>query len=263
MNTFVPKDYWENRLKKKFGLHGVGYLGLGKHYNNWLYKIKKAVFFRKLKSHRLDFANCNVLDVGCGTGFYIERWKDLGVRKIVAIDITNVAIENLRPKYPDVGFYQMDIGANVQSIPSFRFDAVSAFDVLYHIVDDKKYEKAMGNIYSLLKAGGLFIWSDNFLHDKTERSTHQVSRSLDSIEKLLIATGFQIIERRPMFYLMNAPIDTSNRLKKIFWRIVGLSVSRSEFAGLVIGALLYPLELMLTSLAKESPTTEIMICKKP
>lgn len=263
MNTFDPKDYWENRLKKKFGLHGVGYIGLSKHYNNWLYKIRKAVFFRKMKSHRLDFADCNVLDVGCGTGFYIDRWKDLGVKKIVAVDITNIAIEKLRPKYPDVDFHQIDIVANVQNILSSGFDAVSAFDVLYHIVDDKKYEKAISNIYSLLKAGGLFIWSDNFLHHKTERSVHQVSRSLDNIKKVLVDTGFQIIERRPMFYLMNEPIDSGNRLLKLFWRIVTLSVSRSEFVGLVIGALLYPLELMLTALAKESPTTEIMICKKP
>jgi hypothetical protein len=37
---FSAKDYWENRLNENFGLNGVGYIGLGKNYNHWLYKIK-------------------------------------------------------------------------------------------------------------------------------------------------------------------------------------------------------------------------------
>ena len=249
-------------MEKNYGLHGVGYIGLSKQYNNWLYKIKKTVFLRKIQSHNLDYPNCDILDVGSGTGFYIDRWKEIGVRNIVGTDITSVAVENLRSKHPDVDFHQIDVGTNVQAIENLRFDVVSAFDVLYHIVDDIKYEKAISNISFLLKPNGLFIWSDNFLHNKTVRATHQVSRSLLSIEKLLDASGFEILERSPMFYIMNGPIDTNNHLNKIFWKIISLSVSRSEFIGYVIGALLYPFELMLTLFTKESPSTEIMICKK-
>lgn len=262
MNAFVPREYWENRLGKTFNLQGVGHSSLSKHYNNWLYKIKRAVFIRKIKSLGLDISNLNVLDVGCGVGFFIERWKELGVRNIVGADITKVAITNLRKKYPDVEFHQMDIGDNIQSIPKSNYDVISAFDVLYHIVDDKKYENAINNIYSLVKPGGNFIWSDNFLHERSVRGIHQVDRSLDSIEELLHSAGFEIIERRPMFYLMNNPIDSRSIFRKLFWKTTSIIVSRSEFAGLVIGAFLYPLELIFTSLAKESPTTEIMICRK-
>lgn len=92
-----------------------------------------------------------MLDVGCGTGFFIERWRKLGAKNIVGVDITSVAIKNLREKYSDVEFYQMDIGDSIQSVLKGNFCAVSAFDVLYHIVDDKKYVKAINNIYSLLK----------------------------------------------------------------------------------------------------------------
>ena len=216
-----------------------------------------------MKSIAHDFSKAMVLDVGCGTGFYFERWKELGTEKIVGIDIANIAIEKLTEQYPEGEFYQMDIGANIEGIASLKFDFVSAFDVLFHIVDDTQYEKAICNIYSLLNPGGFFVWSDNFLHKETLRAEHQVCRRLNSISAILISTGFQIVERCPMFYLMNAPVDSRNRFLEILWRIIRLGVSRSEFAGLAIGGFLYPFELVLTSLANEGPSTEIMICRRP
>jgi len=30
---FDGKGYWEERLKQNWGLHGVGHVGYGKHYN--------------------------------------------------------------------------------------------------------------------------------------------------------------------------------------------------------------------------------------
>ncbi|HXX97981.1 MAG TPA: class I SAM-dependent methyltransferase [Candidatus Bathyarchaeia archaeon] len=88
------EDYWENRLKENFGLHGAGYIGLGRSYNNWLYKVRRKVFVSRIKSMYLDFSDKEVLDVGCGTGFYLGLWKNkIGVRHITGIDITNIAIK--------------------------------------------------------------------------------------------------------------------------------------------------------------------------
>ena len=57
-----------------------------------------------------------------------------------------------------------DIGGPPDQIArGASFDAVSAFDVLFHIVDDAAYGRAFQNIASLLKPGGWFLWSDNFL----------------------------------------------------------------------------------------------------
>jgi SAM-dependent methyltransferase len=156
----------------------------------------------------------------------------------------------------------MDISQNIEPISDMRFDFVSAFDVLFHIVHDKEFENSIRNIYSLLKPRGLFLWSDNFLHGRTLRSEHQVSRSLACIEAILQDTGFQIVQRRPMFYIMNAPVDKPNTVIKFLWWIISSSVSRSEFIGAYIGGLLYPIELLLITISRESPTTEFMICKR-
>jgi SAM-dependent methyltransferase len=262
MCLFNPQQYWENRLGKSYGLHGVGYLGLGKNYNTWLYRVRRAVFLRSMRSLDRDYRNADVLDIGSGTGFYVDRWAELGVSKITGIDLTSVAVESLRRRYPSLRFCQLDISQNLGALGCEEFDYVSAFDVLFHIVDDAGYERAITNVTSALKPGGLFLWSDNFLHGNTQRGVHQVSRSLSDIEAILASRGLRVVQRRPMFYLMNAPCDTESRLHKKLWEWVARIVEKGELAGSALGVLLYPLELGLTAFAKEGPGTEMMICEK-
>ncbi len=263
--TSIISDYWENRLEENFGLHGTGYIGLGKKYNNFLYRVRKYVFLHKMKSMNNNFSNLDVLDIGCGTGFYIELWNKLNTRTISGIDITNVAVNNLKNKYPDKTFYRVDISNkhDIENLDIKKYDIISAFDMLFHIVDDKKYDMAIKNIYSLLKPNGIFIFSDNFIHGPTERSTYQVSRSITHIEKTLTENGFKILQRCPMFVLMNTPIDTTRTISKKMWKVLSLALQKyGDGAGLVIGGILYPLEIILVSLLKETASTEIMICKR-
>jgi SAM-dependent methyltransferase len=255
-------EYWEDRLAKQFELEGVGFLGLGRQYNAWLYRVRSCVFRQAVKTYQTDLHHASVLDVGAGTGFYVDKWKALGVRSLVGIDLTQTSVERLRYKFPEYEFWQADIGGSVNPLPDRSFDVISAFDVLFHILDDDNYERALDNIHKLLKPGGLFVFSENFLHRDKKESAHQVSRRLDTILRCLTDTGFAIVARSPMLYLMNAPIDSDSRLLHVFWRAVRAIVSRSEVAGLVLGGLLFPTELILVQCARESPTTEIMVCRK-
>ncbi len=93
-------------------------------------------------------------------------------------------------------------------------------------------------------------------------TTYHVNRSLSQIEEILLETGFQIVKRIPQSVIMNSPADSENRLHELFWLAKVSLIQKSEFLGFLLGALQYPLELVLISLLKESPTTEIMICKK-
>lgn len=262
MNESDPKSYWEKRLASHTGLTGVGYISLGQHYNNWLYKVRQKVFLKLMKSRHINFSATDVVDIGSGTGFYIEQWKKLGVKSITGTDITTVAVNRLQEKYPGHQFYQMDIGDSLSSTPQAQYDIVSAFDVLFHIVDDSRFEKAIENIHTLLRPEGLFIFSDNFLHRETSRSAWQASRSLYEIESVLAKTGFTIVQRTPMFVLMNSPIDSQSRWLHLYWRSLVALAQKSDRLGFILCAFLYPLELFLIATLKESPTTEIMICKK-
>ncbi|WP_458720931.1 class I SAM-dependent DNA methyltransferase [Candidatus Nitrosocosmicus sp. R] len=247
-------------MSNNYGLHGTGFIGLGKNYNKWMYRVRRHVFLKKIKDLNIESSQVDILDIGSGTGFYISLWKELMLPNVTGCDLTKTAVTNLKAKFPDFRFLEFDIGDDTIPI-SEKFDIISAFDVLFHIVDDTKYLKALENIKNLLKPGGIFIFSENFVHDESKYAKFQTTRSLKEIQGSLENLGFIVLERSPMFFLMNAPVDSKNRLLNKMWRMITKNVSRGEKFGLIIGTILFPLEIFIISITKESPTTEIMICK--
>jgi SAM-dependent methyltransferase len=271
MAQFDTRDYWEQRLERNYGLQGVGFLRLGKGYNAWLYRLRRSVFLRRMRATGIDFTGAEVLDVGSGTGFYVERWRELGAGKVVGLDLTRVATEQLRRRFPADEFHNLDVGrpdlgGRSGPLAGRQFDHASCFDVLFHIVDDAQFETAIENIATLVRRGGLFVLSDNFVHaevmDRSMRAPHRVSRSLDHFQDVLKRNGFEVLERRPMFFLMNEPVDSGSRLARLRWYAIAGPIAMRNALGILIGAALYPLEWLLVSTRKESPATEMMICRK-
>jgi 2-polyprenyl-3-methyl-5-hydroxy-6-metoxy-1,4-benzoquinol methylase len=260
------RQYWEKRFEGGPSLATVGWLGLGPRYNEWLYRVRAAIFRRRvrraLRERAIALQTARVLDVGSGSGFYIDLWRRLGVRDIQGCDLTTAAVEKLREIYPQYAFTQADIGEAALPDVATGYDAISCMDVLFHIVDDARYAQALRNCARLLRTGGMLIFSDNFLHAETQRGAHQVSRSLAEIEAALKDAGLSVYERRPMFVLMNAPVDADGRAIRRFWSLLTRVVRRSEATAFIAGMLLYPIELLLCSVLAESPSTELMICLK-
>lgn len=266
MSQLDVRQYWEKRFERGPSLATVGWLGLGLAYNRWMYRVRAAVFTRRVRDafrkRAIALKTARILDVGSGSGFYIGLWRRLGVSDVQGCDLTAAAVAKLQQVHSDCRFVQADIGDATLSHTTSSFDAISAMDVFFHIVDDARYAQAIQNCAALLRPGGLLMFSDNFVHGASQRSAHQASRSLDEIEAIVRASGLSIDERRPMFVLMNAPIDTNNRAILQFWSLLTRIVRRSEIFGFLAGALLYPIELVSASALKEGPSTELMICSK-
>ena len=170
-----------------------------------------------------------------------------------------------RIKYPQYEFLRADIGDNLDKSYNLfmtKYDLISSVDVLFHIVEDEQYRRAFKNIYDLLRPGGFFIFSENFLHVDSIRSPYQTSRSLHEIEEILRETGFKILKRIPFFVLMNNPVDTNSQLLRNHWKLTTRCIRKGANLGYIIGAFLYPIESILIRLIKEGPSTELMICKK-
>ena len=255
------KSYWESRLAANFNDRGVGDIGLPETYNRFLYRVRHHVFRRALKLAKLDVAGSKVIDFGSGTGFYIRNWLQAGCKQLSGSDLTEVAVGNLSSKYPGVGFQQINIGAETIPVEPESFDAVSCFDVLFHVVDDVCYDKAIRNISASLKPGGVFLYSDNLMLQAFD-VTHQVGRTETTIIDKLKEHGLEIEARIPMFVLMNDPIRTKSRILRKAFSMTYRLACRSSMMGRFVGVLAYLPELALTKMLKKGPSTEVLVCRK-
>jgi SAM-dependent methyltransferase len=228
-----------------------------------MYRVRAHVVEREIRRARIDLSSREVLDIGSGTGFYIKLWENLGATKITGSDFAPFAVHSLGEKHPAHRFFELDISSERLPATLGRFDLISAFDIFYHIVDDAAYARAFRNIRSLLRPGGYFVFSENFLPREREVGVHQVSRSNAEIGALLAENGFEVVSRAPVFVLMNRPLKSSNRILGFTWRTIERVTRMRDHPRLGgwLGAALYPIELLCLRLASTGPTTEMMVCR--
>lgn len=262
--AFNPDSYWDNRLSKIQGLEGVGFKKLGPSFNKWAYRVRRHVFLKQVKVLNLNMENAQVLDIGSGTGFYIKAWSDLNCKKITGVDITPTAVNNLKNTFSGSKFYQSDIGDvnfNQEKIYE-NYDAISSMDVLFHIIDDQRFEQAVKNISSILKPGGYFIYSDAYLQKETVRGESQVLRTKDYLIKTFKENNLELVTMKPFMFFTDKPTDTKNPLLKLFWFCLENGLYILPFMGHILGPLIYPAEILAVDHLEKSPTSKFTIFRK-
>jgi SAM-dependent methyltransferase len=260
------KNYWEERLSTTFNLGSVGFQNVGEHYNYWLYKMRLKIIKKIIKEYFPKSMHSKILDVGSGTGFYLEIYLKNGYKNITGIDFTNVSVNKLLGLFPQLIIIQKDICDNIKTEELQNFDIITCFDVLFHIVDSGKYSNAFKNFYSYLNKDGYLIFSENFCPIHKDR-VHIVDRTKIEIETALVSAGFEIISKYSLFFLLNPPRNSEN---KILWKISNTRVSLLSFLNskgysrmcYFIGFFLYVIDSMLHKSFLKSTGTEIVIAKK-
>jgi SAM-dependent methyltransferase len=272
-DKYVPEKYWEERLCRDFSLTGVGHLGFSLEYNKWLYKSRLSTIKRVLKDKNINYQEKSLLDIGVGTGFYIPFWEKLGIKNITGIDITTKSVEELKKKYPKYDFIKADISE--QNLPlSKKFDIITAFDVLFHIIDEEKFEQAIRNIKKFSHKNAVILIMDNFLKKYKPPRYHEYDRTLEYYKKIMISDSIKIIDVKPIFYFMNAPIDIErehskfNRfLIKSMWRINNKIGYLRKFGVLgkifiyLWAAVLYYLDRTILNFISTGPSTKLLVAK--
>jgi SAM-dependent methyltransferase len=258
---FDPNRYWEQRLTEAYTLGSVGWIGLGESFNRWMYAVRRRVFRRVVRQSIGNLSEVRVLDVGSGTGFYLNAWRELGVRDLSGADLTSTAVTRLRVAFAGAPIHQLDIGGSTDQLPDDRYDIVSIMDVLYHVVDDERYAQALHNLSRLVRPGGKLILSENCV-SQTQVGVHQVSRSRRQIEGILRDAQLAPVLLRPVFFLMNTPVDSESAILHRWWSVIARLSARSEVLGWLLGAAVFPLELVLVRLASTGTSTKIIVCQK-
>jgi SAM-dependent methyltransferase len=212
--SYQPREFWQDRLSQHFDLRGSGETGLSMAYNRACYALRAEVLTRALRDLGFDPRGREVLDVGCGTGFFTAYYLERGA-KVSGIDIAPVSIEALRARHPQARFQLVDVGEAPIPMPKEgRYALVNAMDVLYHITDDARWETAVTHLAQAVEDQGLLILSDSF-SPMEHLAEHNVMRPLSRYRALLNATGLQLAGLHATHVLLNRPLGPFRFLNRV------------------------------------------------
>jgi SAM-dependent methyltransferase len=136
--------------------------------------------------------------VGCGTGYWTAYYTARGA-DYTGVDIAPTSVARLANEYPASRFVHLDVGES--PVPG-RFELVNAFDVLYHLTDDARWEQALRHLAGALDPGGLLVITDAF-REFPAAAEHNRMRSLDRYLSVLEPLGLVREQLRPTHVLLN------------------------------------------------------------
>jgi SAM-dependent methyltransferase len=227
---YRPQDYWESLLGEDAGLTGVSdprhsELGMQGSYNVVRDNVVELLQARGVGSLR----GSRVLDIGSGSGFWLDTWASLGAEDLTGVELTDVASDRLRASHPAVAVVRADVSDPELAIDG-EFDFVSAMNVLLHIVDDAAFRQALQNLSRLLREDGVLLVADPVLTRRPTRhpttaASNSVARTVAEWRSALGEVGLEIVEIRPSTVLQGNPIDVKHRPVlvglDVLWNVYG------------------------------------------
>ncbi len=154
-NGYDAQKFWSERFKR-YGtsLRAAGNVNLTEQENMKMYEKSGRTILDLFKNYGIVLKDKRVLEIGCGTGFYTKLVSEIGVLDYTGLDITDALFSKLRHQFPSYKFIRGDItSASLQE----RFDIVLMLNVIEHIVNEKKFTKALINVDNSLIKDGLFV----------------------------------------------------------------------------------------------------------
>jgi len=225
---YAPSEYWLE-LHRRDDLSAVGQSALPPEINAWLYRSLARNLRRFLRRHGLDRPPpASVLDVGAGTGYWVEFWRKYGAR-VDGCDLVPVAAERLTARYGDLGRFWVADVAQPGSLGADRYNLVTCLNVLLHVTDDALFDQALANVAAAVAPGGHLLLAEPILvHEELERpydpNRHSRARALHRYTEPLTAAGLELAALEGATVLANNPIEAGSprsmeRLQR-WWRFV-------------------------------------------
>jgi len=258
---FDAGAYWNSRLDEHFDLIGVGFRRRSISYNRWVYRIRTDTLDALFRQHGWTVAGTAVLDIGCGTGYFLDHWQRRQVGRLTGLDVTEVSVRKLKERFPKAELIRADITEPNLDVGR-AFDYVSVFDVLYHVVDDNRFEQAVQNLSRRCRSGSRVIITDLFGRRTTEVVKHVRNRSLDRYREVFSKYGFELTDIRPLFFTLMPPSRLGGWpgywVGTLGWELLTFP-ARWEWPGRVIGRVLYGVDSRLCRWFKRGPSHHLAV----
>jgi Methyltransferase domain len=260
---FDAAAYWHERYNT-IDLSRSGHIDLPTEYNAWLYRRKQDHVARAVAKVGGSMRGAKLLEIAAGSGAWMNFWKSQGIAEYLGIDLSERAVADLTLRFPEDRFLQHDLNdLGLPEVAGIGYDFVSAIDVLYYVVDDKKFCAVIADLALELKEGGLLIIHDQFLHSAARDHGYIKWRSLRDYEDALRTAGLEILYRRSTFFLMIQNVDLKGLAAKLhskLWDYLTFpAIRRFPRLSGIIG---YSVDSVVCSVLHEGPSMEMMICRK-
>jgi SAM-dependent methyltransferase len=260
---FTPAEYWRTQLTTGDDLSTVGIPNLGLRYNQTLYRIRTECLDRVLEATSIDPRGKRVLDVGCGTGFWMQYWQSRGARQVAGVDISPAAIARLKRTFPNSPLMCADIG--IDSLEDLgQFDIVSCFDVLFHLLQDEPWHHGVREVVRRVTNHGVVILAEH-LGPRAYATDAMKARPRTAYEMVFAGLGVQIVGFRPIFYAALAPTRLSppfQILGLLYWRLLSHMVRQSGLVSDFLAHIMPGLERFLSrAFPKWGPSTHYVLVK--
>ena len=170
-------------------------------------------FYRGFFGSEVVQLDDQLLDIGCGDGFFTKRFLSTRCRKVDAVDIEPSAIESaeLYNSAPNITYYLLD--AVNAPFPSDKFDVIAWDGALGHFAKETT-DLVLAKIQSALKTNGVFFGSESL---GFEGSDHlQFFNSLDDLHALF-KPHFKFVQLRAVDYTTGQGNSSFVR-QEAYWR---------------------------------------------
>ncbi len=269
---YIPEQYWEALVGRRFDLREVGYPDLSLAFNRCLYhamrdSVDQALRHLPLTADRLH--NASVLDVGPGVGFWVEFWLAKGSGHITGIDLTAASVSRLRQKYPWLTFEQRNVADPIERAAYSTFDVISAMSILNHIPSQNQWEQALLNLGNLLKPNGALLIMDPILKHQWwgkpfDAQSNGRPRTIAEHASVLENVGVSIELVLPTVTILANPVDAKTRAEfrilEWWWKQFSRIARRERFMATTCG-FVYMLDRALCRL-QYMPSSKLLVCRK-
>lgn len=209
--AFDARHFWEDRLGTHPDLRGTGETGLSLRYNRACYALRERVLDREIRRLGLALSGTSVLDVGSGVGFFVDYYRRRGAR-VTGVELTDAGARVLARRFPETRILvgdvaDLDVGGG--------YGVVNAFDVLYHIVDDERWERALSRLARALAPDGVLFLTDVLRPKARDHAAHNVMRGRAAYERVLGESGLRILRAPPTHYFLNRDLGWLRGLNRL------------------------------------------------
>jgi 2-polyprenyl-3-methyl-5-hydroxy-6-metoxy-1,4-benzoquinol methylase len=186
-------DYWDTRHRDHGGLRSGGHISYDEATNQILYAVRlgrllELMGFAASQSEPLD-----VLDAGCGTGFFARGVAACGHR-VDAIDASGHAITSCREAGGGPRYAVSTLAGWASPYP---YDVVYSIDVLFHVTSDDEWRASVRNLASLVRLGGRLLVTDWNVTERRAFSRYQLARPVSMYVDLGADCGLSYLGFRP------------------------------------------------------------------